>query len=38
MKRHNLVQFDFKSAYFSRKQNLQFQNSFIFIFKYQTNK
>ena len=38
MKRHNLVQFVFKSACFSRKQNLQFYNSFIFIFKHQTNK
>ena len=37
MKRYNLVQFVFKSACFSRKQNLQFQNSFIFIFKHQTN-
>ena len=38
MKRHSLVQSVFKSACFSRKQNLQLQNSLIFIFKHQTNK
>ena len=38
MKRHNLVQFVFKSACFPGKQNLQFQNSIIFILKHQTNK
>ena len=37
-KRHSLVQFVFKSACLLRKQILQFQNSFIFNFKHQTNK
>ena len=37
-KRHSLVQFVFKTACFSRKQNLQFLNSFIFNFKHKTNK
>ena len=35
---HSLVQFVFKSAYFLRKQILQFSNSFIVHFKHQTNK
>ena len=38
MKRHNLVKFVFKSACFSRKQILQFCNSFVFNFKHQTNE
>ena len=38
MKRHCLVQFVFKSTCFLRKQILQFENSFIFNFKHQTNK
>ena len=38
MKRHSLVQFVFNTACFSRKQNLQYSNSFIFNFKHQTNK
>ena len=38
MKSHSLVQFVFRSACFSRKQNLQLQNSFIFIFKHQRKK
>ena len=36
MKRHSLAQFVFKSDCFLRKKILQFLNSFLFNFKYQT--